>query len=1026
MFLRKITPYFSLIIILLLSSFNAHAQISVSKMFNNRMVLQRDIEIPVWGWGETGTEVNVTFADSIRTTVVDSSGRWKVFFPAKEAGGPYTMQITSGEQSYSYSDILIGDVFLVTGQSNMEWRLSNATGGELEAATANFPDIRQFKIPKSTATEISEKLSSGSWTKANTYSSTAAFSAVAYYFAKDIYAQTGVPIGLINNTYGGARIEAFMSEQMLGYDEKDRVIGSGVTEQQPTLIYNKMVHPILQARYKGWLWYQGETNGYYSVDALAYEEQFQTMITAIRDSIGQGDLPTIWVQTQNFDDPPGDKPSTRLGFPELRASLSAALALPNTGEALAIDLGTVTVHPPNKKPVGERLALVARKLIYGEDIVASGPRYRSNTLADSGRVIISFDEIGSGLVARGSENGELYMFAIAGEDEDFEWANAVLDGDKVVIWHDDIPEPLYIRFAWEFNPQTLNLYNVEGLPAAPFKAEINPGFKIGKFVSARTAIEEGQSTSLNWKVYNASSITLDGEPVDSVGTKQVSPDSTTTYSLIAVNRDNPAETDTAFVTVEVLDPTQTNRALGRPVTASTFENCCSLERVPEFAVDGDLETRWSSAWSDGTGSTKLDPNYDGNADDEWISIDLGAYYDLNRVILQWEGAYGSAYDVQISLDGFLWRTVYEERSGNGGEDNITLDTPATGRYLKIQGIQRATKFGYSLFEIAAYGAISAIEPPTISLDTDFGNLVGLGSTSATVNAEIETTISSVKNVQFYANEELIGTDTEAPYSTDVTIGDLAEYSISAIVTDNDDIQVQSAPFIIYVDQGNFTRLEAENAELTDGATVEDDASTSGKKYVKLKSGWSMTFPKFTVANPGKKLVNIRYQLTYASPKYQYLVVDGDTLQNIKFTAPDKTSWLNKVIPVEFDDSESHEIAIHTSWGWMSIDYIEVSDLESIVANEEESQLPTSVDLKQNYPNPFNPTTQISFQLPSNQSVELNVYDSTGRLVQTLLDGEKTAGSHTLQFDASNLASGVYFYRLMGNFGTKTRQMVLIK
>ncbi len=1010
----------------MLLTVTVQAQISVSKMFNNGMVLQRDIEIPVWGWGVEGTEVNITFADTIRTTTVNSSGKWKVYFPAKVAGGPFSMQITSGEQSYTYSDILIGDVFLVTGQSNMEWRLSSATGGSSEATTANFPEIRQFKIPKATAKEISEKLSSGNWSKANSYSSTAAFSAVAYYFAKDIYAQTGVPIGLINNTYGGARIEAFMSEQMLGYDETGRIIGSGVTEQQPTLIYNKMVHPILQARYKGWLWYQGETNGYYSVDALAYEEQFQTMITAIRDSIGQGDLPTIWVQTQNFDNPPGNKPSTRLGFPELRASLSAALTLPNTGEALAIDLGTVTVHPPNKKPVGERLALVARKLIYGEDIVASGPRYKSSALTDSGRVVLTFDEIGSGLVARDSENGELHMFAIAGEDEDFEWANAALDDDKVTIWHDDILEPLFIRFAWEFNPQTLNLYNVEGLPAAPFKAEINPGFKIGKFISARTAIEEGQSTSLNWKVYNASSITLDGESVDSVGTQQVSPAATTTYSLVAVNRDNPTETDTAFVTVEILDPTQTNRALERPVTSSTFENCCSLERIPEFAVDGDLETRWSSAWSDGTGTTKLDPNFDGNADDEWISIDLGAYYDLNRVILQWEGAFGSSYDVQVSLDGYLWKTVFEERSGNGGEDNIILETPATGRYLKIQGIQRATKFGYSLFEIAAYGAISAIEPPSISLDTNFGNLVKQGSTSATVMAEAESPNSTIKSVQIYVNGELIETDTEAPYSADVTIDDLSEYSVSAIVTDNDSIQVQSAPFIIYVDQGNFSRFEAEDASLTGGATVEVDVSTSEKKYVKLKSGWSMSFPEFSVPKPGPRLINIRYQLTYASPKYQYLVVNGDTVQSIKFTAPDKTSWLNHVTSVDFDDSESHKIEIHTSWGWMSIDYIEVADLDKGVASEEDIQIPTSLDLNQNYPNPFNPTTQITFQLPSNQSVELNVYDSTGRLVQRLFDGKKTAGSHTLQFDASDLASGVYFYRLMGSFGTKTRQMVLVK
>lgn len=473
----------------------AQAQLSVSKLFQDGMVLQSNHEIHVWGKGTTNELVSVTLGDLTANTVVNEEGKWSVNLSALEAGGPYEMSINSESTTISISDIMMGDVYMISGQSNMEWLLSSADGGSAEASSANFPDIREFKIPKSTSEEISDELTSGSWKKATSASRTGSFSAVGYYFAKHIHTERGVAIGLINNSYGGARIEAFMSKQMLGFDEEDVELANGETERQPTLIYNKMVHPILPFAYKGILWYQAESNGDSMEDAQAYGALFKTMISSWRDSIGQNSLPFLWVQLPNYGQPAGDTPSTWDAWPQLREQQSSALILPNTAEAITIDVGGTDIHPTNKEPVGNRLALLARQLIYGEDIVAQSPRYRSNSLTDSGTVLIHLNHIGSGLVTI-PEQDSVKAFALAGEDEQFRWANARIVSNKVEVWHEDIGEPAHIRYAWEYNPGDVNLYNAEGLPAAPFQTAVNPGFKIGSFKSARSAIETGQSTTL--------------------------------------------------------------------------------------------------------------------------------------------------------------------------------------------------------------------------------------------------------------------------------------------------------------------------------------------------------------------------------------------------------------------------------------------------------------------------------------------------------------------------------------------------
>lgn len=1001
------------------------AQVSVSKLFTNGAVLQRNTEIHIWGWGNPGATITIQFADSIRTTTVTAHGSWSTYLPSFEAGGPYNLSITDSQTTLNRSDLLVGDVYLISGQSNMEMTLYQSDGGPEEASAANYPEIREFKINKSTSKAESEQLGVVSW-KPAVGSQASGFSAVGYYFAKNLYAEYGVPIGLLNNSYGGARIEAFMSEAMLGFDEDDVVLANGETERQPTLIFNKMVNPILPFNYSGIVWYQAESNGDSMEDALAYGELFKTMITSYRDSLNNQETPFIWVQLPAFYEPAGDMPSTWDAWPQLRAQQSGALSLPFTGEAITIDVGDVDIHPTNKKPVGERLALLARNLVYGEEIVAQSPRYRSNALTDSGAVEIQFYLFGDSLVTDNPDNKDLNSFALAGENGQFKWAQSRISNNSIIVWHEDIPVPTHIRYAWEYNPGEIDVFNSVGLPLAPFQAEVNPGFKIGSFNSSRTAIEQGQSAVLSWLVYNARLVTLDGAEVDTSGSISVSPTMTTSYELIAFSALDSSESDTSHLTLQVLDPSELNRTYGRPVTASTYETCCGDPLLPEFATDEDLSTRWSSAWSDGTRDNPEEEMYDGSPDDEWITVDLQQYIDLDQVILNWEAAYGSSYDINISLVGYQWKNIYAEREGNGGIDSISFNEPATGRYLQMRGIERATVYGYSLYEFQAYGITSLIQPPQISIYSPTGNFYSEQTDSVLIKTRVTDENGSVDRVSFLVNGDTIITKTDAEFEFYLQLNGLDEYQISAIATDNDEISIQSAPLTIYVPHSDFTVYEAEEAVLTGGATVQISMFNSGGEFVDARDAWTITFPSFNLWGSGEHLININYQLTYESPKSQYLVINGDTVATLEFNADNTSDWINLAYKHDFERDYDNTIAIHGFWNWMSFDYIQVEGVNKGLTTENNSSLPAGVRLYQNYPNPFNPTTQISFDLPVNDHVQLIVFDMTGRVVSTLLDGSKNAGSHTVPFDASTLASGIYFYQLKGSFGVQTRSLTLIR
>ncbi|MBN2009554.1 discoidin domain-containing protein [candidate division KSB1 bacterium] len=1001
---------------------NARAALTLSKIINSGMVMQRDIDVPLWGTATPNDTVTVTINGQAYTAIVDATARWQVILPPMGAGGPFTLTIESAGTIKTLTDVYVGDVWLLSGQSNIEMALANARGGSEAIAAANDPTIRQFKVPKGLTNEPSEDLPAGSaWTPA-TSQYAANFSAIGYFFARDLRPEIGVPIGLLNVTYGGARIETFMSDAMLGFDESNVVLANGEPERQPTVAYNKMLHPILDFPIKGVVWYQGESNADNMEDALAYGALFKTMITGWRDLYGLGDFPFIWVQLPNYGTK-YDEPQAWDAWPQLRANQSRALSLPNTGEVITIDVGSTDIHPTNKEPVGQRLAVVARKVAYGEDIVFSGPRYHSNLFREDGCIEINYDYIGSGLVAKDSANGAIRGFAVAGSDNKLVWAKAVIDGEKVLVWNDDVPEPLIVRYAWEYNPAPTNLYNVEGLPAAPLLADVNPGFKIAYFKAAREAIEYGQSTSLTWLVYGASSVALDGVPVDSTDTIVVSPTESTTYKLVAINRDNDAETDSASVTIDVLDPNMINRALNQPVTASTFEACCGDELVPELAVDGDFETRWSSAWQEASATTIADPNLDDNPDDEWIMVDLGDVVDIDRVILYWETAYGSSYDIELSYDGYLWRTMFEERNSDGGDDNITFDPAPSGRYLRMHGLERATQWGFSLWEIAAYGTLSTMLPPTVQVTTNVGNVFSTGATVVFV-ANTTDADGEVINAAFYVDGELLSTDDTAPFQASWMATNGGEFAVTVVVTDSDGHIVQSDPFMIYVDDGTMRRFEAENAMTTGQATKKSSAVTSGGYYMDLRDAWTMTFDGINMPAAGEYLLSIAYQLTYESPKTQYLVVNGDTLKEVEFTAPNKSSWLQKGLKIPLN-AGNNEIAIHGFWNWMSFDYIAIQGANP-AAVDEAVQNPKMLSLAQNYPNPFNPTTQIRYTIPHTGQVRLEVFDVTGKLVTTLVNGVKPAGISIVNFDANHMASGMYVYKL--SFGSEilTKSMVLVR
>jgi sialate O-acetylesterase len=475
----------------------ARAEVKLPALFCDHMVLQQGIKVKVWGWADDGEKVTVTFRGQ-KVSATAKDGKWMVELKKLTAGGPDVLTI-AGNNTIELNDVLVGEVWVCSGQSNMEFTLKNSAESAADIAAATNIQIRLFHVAKLRANEPTNDVK-GRW-QLCTPKNVGNFTAVGYYFGRDLQPARKVPVGLIESDWGGSPAEVWMSREVLAanpryqkdivdpypaaetrYEEALAKFKSGQAEAtknqtkfdqrppnqpwKPTELYDGMIAPLTNYTIRGALWYQGESN---AGRADQYRSLFPDMIRNWRTDWHQGNFPFLLVQLAPFK-PIKDQPAES-DWAELReAQLYSTQILPKVGEAVITDVGNPdNIHPTNKEPVGVRLALAARGIAYGEKIVYSGPIYK-HLKVKGDKAIVSFDSVGGGLEAR---DGALKGFAICGEDHKFVWATAEIDGKTVVVSSPQVAHPVAVRYGWADCP-VVNLWNKDGLPATPFRTDNFP------------------------------------------------------------------------------------------------------------------------------------------------------------------------------------------------------------------------------------------------------------------------------------------------------------------------------------------------------------------------------------------------------------------------------------------------------------------------------------------------------------------------------------------------------------------------
>lgn len=445
-----------------------HAEVKPNPLFTAGAVLQQGQSVPIWGTADEGEKVSVEIAGQTASTTT-KDGMWRVDLKALKAGGPHKMTI-KGSNTVEIDNILVGEVWVCSGQSNMEWKFQATDSAKEDQPKANYPKIRMFTVKKTTSpTPVSEV--TGSWVVCAP-ETVNGFSAVGYYFARSLYEELEIPIGMISTSWGGTPAQAWTSvegfeghKELEGYANQAKKFATDFAAKPPekplgpngaSALYNGMIAPVVPYGIKGFIWYQGESNAGKSKE---YQTLFPAMIADWRAKWKQTELPFFFVQIAPFKGQP----------PEIREAQFLTLAKSkNTAMAVTTDVGnTNDIHPRQKKPVGERLALAARALVYGEKVEYSGPLYKSME-ADGDEAVVSFDHVGGGLVAKG---GELKGFTIAGTDKKFVPAKAVIKGDTVVVSAEGVSSPKAVRYGWD-NVPDVNLFNKADLPASPFRTDV--------------------------------------------------------------------------------------------------------------------------------------------------------------------------------------------------------------------------------------------------------------------------------------------------------------------------------------------------------------------------------------------------------------------------------------------------------------------------------------------------------------------------------------------------------------------------
>jgi len=480
---RNVGALLTLLLILALAV-PANAEVKLASIFGDSMVLQQEMPAPVWGWAEPGEKVSVKFGDQSKATEAGKDGRWQVNLDALKANAKGQSLIVAGSNTIELKDVLVGEVWICSGQSNMEWRLAQALNPKEEISASDHPQIRLFDVPGHTVSPVAKDTCPGSWAICSPKTS-GSFSAVGYFFGRRLQQELNVPVGLVGSNWGGTRIEPWTSpagfesvpelkaiaDQVGAYNETTKVGGSS-----PSAIYNAMVHPLAPFAMRGGIWYQGESNGN---EGESYYHKKKALINGWR-KLFNPDLAFYWVQLADFQNP-SNKPEGGDGWAKLREAQRKALEVEHTGMAVIIDIGAARdIHPKNKQDVGWRLAQWALHQTYGlKDIVPSGPLYKGLKV-EGDSIRLSFNNVGSGLIVgektgleptKAVKDGKLQKFAIAGADKKWHWADATIDGETVVVKSSEVKEPVAVRYGYTMNPRGANLYNIEGIPASPFRTD---------------------------------------------------------------------------------------------------------------------------------------------------------------------------------------------------------------------------------------------------------------------------------------------------------------------------------------------------------------------------------------------------------------------------------------------------------------------------------------------------------------------------------------------------------------------------
>ncbi|MAY75946.1 MAG: sialate O-acetylesterase [Phycisphaerae bacterium] len=482
------------------------AQLRLPSVFGDHMVLQRDVSTPIWGWATPGERVIVQINNDTRSASADAEGRWRIDMPAMKAGGPLELTITSGIDTRTLTDVLVGEVWLCSGQSNMEWPVNRADNGDAAITGPHDDQLRLFEVENAHADELQDDVKA-TWRRDES-DSVGPFSAVAYFMGQRLRDELDVPVGLIHASYGGSPAEAWVPWDTLTSNEAISDIATELERKQkaheeamrkwerdsadakrsgryapakpvapysnweagykPTVLWNAMLRPMAPFAVRGAVWYQGESN-------VGRAEQYRPLMHALiadwRDVFENEDMPFGIVQLANYADPYTNGGS----WPELRESQSMIAAEdPNAGLVVTIDVGNpVDIHPTDKTTVGHRLAQWALGAVYDHDVATNGPTLAEMTISNP-KITLRFDNVAGGL--KTSDGKPPRGFAVQGESGGWMWAEAeIVSNDTIVVQGRWFPTLKAVHYAWDNNPDWSNLVNSEGLPAEPFRTE-GPAF----------------------------------------------------------------------------------------------------------------------------------------------------------------------------------------------------------------------------------------------------------------------------------------------------------------------------------------------------------------------------------------------------------------------------------------------------------------------------------------------------------------------------------------------------------------------